>query len=291
MAARGNSTHPGDDLMRNLVLLLVNRHFQSMEAKMPKTIITLSIAVVLLLACANSGCQSVDHQVQPLSLTKPLPPTFSFDPGTPALQKRGGITMRLEIVSVVSRRAVEEKRENEIQLPVATNSNGQQIAPPETRFELVETPRYVLDPPNMMLVIKITNQLGHTLRMSESVLTLNVSGQLVRLAKSDYAEFSEAIIPRGQEQEVPVKGPGWDTLPDSGTLRIAIDDVVVAVDESNRATKREHFEWIVTYHKESTTTTDEVRRRFKSQTGQGDIHDAPKLQLDRDNPLVKKVFK
>lgn len=258
---------------------------------MPKTIVTLSIAVVLLLACVNSGCQSVDHQVQPLSLTKPLPPTFSFDPGTPALQKRGGITMRLEIVPVVSRRAVDEKRENEVQLPVATNSNGQQIVPPEKRFELVETPRYVLDPPNMMLVIKITNQLGHTLRMSESVLTLNASGQLVRLAKSDYAEFSEAIIPRGQEQEVPVKGPGWDTLPDSGTLRIAIDDVVVAVDESNRATKREHFEWIVTYHKESTTTTDEVRRTFKSQTGQGDIHDAPKLQLDRNNPLVKKVLK
>jgi hypothetical protein len=243
----------------------------------------------VVIGCLSTGCHVVDVVKTPIRVEKLLPPTFKFAADTQVVQKRGGVVMRLEpFVNRVHRREV-ESRENELFGQLHGVQDGRKKTELITSFELVKTPKYELDPPNLMFSVKITNQLGHTLRLAESIVNISVNGAEFRVRRDGHAEFLNAIIPRGHEEEVFITGPRFETLSDVSTIRIAIDDVVTEVDEANNATKRTHFEWILTYRKSKVSESDYIQRQYFERRPSGDLLPIKKIRSDPNHPWVKKL--
>lgn len=255
----------------------------------------IGLSLLLLLASRGglflviSGCRTIQSTTQTTSVPKPSVPEFHFDSDTLQVQKRGGVVMRLELITPEVKREIKTVRENENHQYETRDANNRIITEAYTTFDLIETPYYVLKPEEMKFSIKITNQLGHTLKLAESVFTLTLAGKLVHLEKDCYREFTNAIIPRGQEDEIKIDGPLWADLPKTGTLRIALDDIAVEVDDANKATKREHFEWIISFQNKSNSSNEEIHRKYMIEDSHG-LRLKGKTEFDPENPLVKKFI-
>jgi len=131
-------------------------------------------------------------------------------------------------------------------------------------WEITDTPGFVFRPDNLQFAIKMTNNLGHVLRLAGIVVKVTADGQ--PLSASGLEEMERIVLVPGQSWAGTLQGPPTGAMPKNANLVFSIYDVVTAVDAANNATKRANFEWVFTYNTEATTKQAEIKKYEKKMT-------------------------
>lgn len=136
----------------------------------------------------------------------------------------------------------------------------------EMEYRIVETPRYVPDPCNLVFTIKVKNDMERILRLEGTVITLESDKSILSNDKEGYRDFLAGIVLPNEEKQFKIQGPSVGVLKEGENISLSLYDVVTSTDQAGNIQKKDLFRWVYKVNLREETRKDVVRTYGKMMT-------------------------
>ncbi len=220
-------------------------------------LVSVPLSLFLVLPALAQGGKAPAPPPQPTVVTVPMTvPSLAPAPETKTTQTKGGVRITAETdeftADVVPVRIDTQFEPGFKEMFKYHCTPGQPIA----YFEHSYKPEVVSKPRNLIIHLKIDNQMPRVFRGAGALVQFNVAGKAIHVNPEGYGDFINAIVPPRSSQSVDIVGPEIASLPPQATIGVFLYDVVTKMDAAGNITEKQDFEWY--YSLQSQSVTKEV---------------------------------
>lgn len=105
-----------------------------------------------------------------------------------------------------------------------------------------------VQPQRLQFLVTITNQMPRVFHGAGTVVQFNVGGKLVAVDQQGYSNFTGAIIPPRQQQQLLISGPPISEVDSKGGIMgVFLYDVVTKQSDAGVVTEKQNYEWFFDY--------------------------------------------
>lgn len=133
-------------------------------------------------------------------------------------------------------------------------------------YKIVETPRYVPDPSNLVFNVKVKNDMKRILRLEGTVITLESDKSILLNDQEGYRDFLSGIVLPNEEKEFKIQGPSASLLKEGENISLSLYDVVTSTDQAGNIQKKDYFRWVYKVSLKQESRKDTVKTYGKMMT-------------------------
>jgi hypothetical protein len=214
-----------------------------------KTNILLSICAISMAACVApaklvdfSNYEDIKSEPVPQAYSKNITlsfkqPVVTLVDGTQQIQTKGGVTISVAIVPS-DFNVTYTTSETPSVVPVDAHKRHEY-----DRIERKETPQISTTTDNLKITIKVRNNSGKMLKLSEVGLAILQDQLLYDLPQESQNVWGKGMILNGFEKEYRLEGPKYEVIGNQAIYGIILQNVPVDYNEDGTVKVVEEFEW------------------------------------------------
>ena len=181
-------------------------------------------------------------------------PTVVPAPQTQQIQKKGDVTVNVEVTRFNANRIVQ---------------TTERVAPSDNKefdnYEVENTPAYTVSPDRMLFNVRVKNDQARILKLADVAIVFVVDGVSVTIEGGDFKEWVTGLIIPGTEKDYSIKGPKTASLPKSSVVGMYIYDMPVKYDAAGNVTKKDNYEWYFMYSVNQESVEEKITYTYRKE--------------------------
>ncbi len=196
------------------------------------------------------GCAASSTKVPVMSEAQFVMPSLTLLEGSSRTQEKSGVRIETEtptFKAVKMYRLLYSPKFTPLQLAGSRN------------YELRMEPWYAVSPQELELKIRMTNLLDHVLKLSGTVVAVQLDGRMVDIKPEGLSKVKLGFVLPQQTLEFSLSLEKAIQSSEQCVVTFSIYEIVTKTDAAGNATERTSFTWEYAYKTDAVRRSDEVR--------------------------------